>query len=395
MILRTKIIGLLLILAVADISHAQNSFQAILQQIDTNNLALKVYRQQLEADKLASRIGLSPSNPQAEVIYQWGSPVDIGNKTTISITQEFDFPTAYIYRSRLAKGSANSYQHEYSIKRAEVLQNASRIYADIVYYNALVAELQRQYKSAEIIAHSLERKFEVGEQNIIPSTQAKLVMQELSSRLEQIKMERLALRDELTALNGGIPIEVTDSTMLLPELPESFEAWYDKTEQLNPELAYLNNEIENSRLRLSLTKSESLPTFTLGYASEKVVGERFQGVVAGLSIPLWEKSNTIKHAKANQRYVQLAKDEYTFTYRQQAQRLYNKATSLNKLILELEQTIKQYDITSKLKLALEKGEISVVEYYSELNSYNAIRERLLEVQHEYLLTYIELNRFVY
>jgi len=395
MIAKIRMVIVLIALSCIGFVNAQTTYEKVLQQVDSNNLTLKALRQKLEAERIATKIGLTPSNPQAEVIYQWGSPVDIGNKTTISITQQFDFPTAYVYRAKLAKSLANTVEYEFRGKRTEVLQKTGQLYADLVYHNALIAELQRQQKSALIIAQSLKQKYEAGEISIIPYTQAELIHQELNSRISQAKLSQKNLSDELIALNGSIPLVIADTIILIPDLPDSFDTWYSQNESRNPELAYLKTEMENSRIKLKLAKAQSLPTFNTGYASEKVVGEHFQGVVVGMSVPLWEKSNTVKYAKANERYIQLLTDDYLFAFRQSSERLYNRAKTLRELALQLSNNINRLDIVSKLNLALEKGEISIVEYYAELNNFNSIKERLLDVQHEYLKAYIELNRFSY
>ncbi len=117
--------------------------EELLLQVDTNNLIQKAYRQKLNADGLAARMGLTLVNPEFEVIYQWGNPVYIGNKTTISLTQEFDFPVAYIYRSKLAKGQNQLLELDFRINRAKILNQAHQLYVDLVYSNALIAELKK------------------------------------------------------------------------------------------------------------------------------------------------------------------------------------------------------------------------------------------------------------
>jgi len=393
MVIKIRTAFLLVLLACTGKVNAQIGFERILQEIDTNNLTLKALRQKLESERIAARIGLYPSNPQAEVIYQWGNPVDIGNRTTIGITQQFDFPTAYIYKAKLAKGMSTALEHEFRAKRAEILNNASLLCAELVYHNALVMELQRQQESAMVIANSLKQKYDAGVAGILPYTQAELVYQELNSRISQAILQRKILSDELTALNGSVQVHISDTAILLPELPPNFETYFSAIELQNPELAYLKSEVENSHTKLQLVKSEKLPSFTVGYASEKLVGERFQGIVVGMSIPLWEKINTISHARANERFVQLLTHEYLINYRLGSERLFNKAVALRELIDQLTESIDRLNIVDKLNLALDKGEISIIDYYTELNNYNSIKERLLEVQYEYLKTYIELHRF--
>lgn len=393
---KNKMLCLLLTLTFVSLVNAQNSsLQNFLQQVDTNNLTLKALRQKLQAEKIASRIGLTPPNPEAEIIYQWGSPVDIGNKTTISITQSFDFPTAFLYRGKIATYRSSLLEYDFRTRRTEILSNALKLYVDYVYHVALVNELTRQFRSAQVIANALRRKMEVGEIGIIPLTQAELKLQEVFTSLKLAESSLKSIYSDLNSINGGIPASITDSVMVLSMLPETFESWIATAEQQNPEIQFLNAQVALGELQVKLSRSESLPSFHAGYASEKVAGEQFQGVVAGIKIPLWEKANTVRYAKANAKQLQLAAEDYLLSFRLRSKSLYDRARSLSDNINQLSSTLDKLDIEAKLTLALEKGEISVVDYYTELSGIYGLRLKLLELQNEYLKTFIELNRYSY
>lgn len=41
-----------------------------------------------------------------------------------------------------------------------------------------------------------------------------------------------------------------------------------------------------------------LPKFSAGYSLERTLGQKYQGISVGISIPLWENKNRVKQAKA-------------------------------------------------------------------------------------------------
>ena len=77
-----------------------------------------------------------------------------------------------------------------------------------------------------------------------------------------------------------------------------FDDWFLKAEQRNPILASIKQTVEISKKQLSINKAQNLPELSVGYISEKVVGQRYQGITTGVSIPLWANKNKVKQAKA-------------------------------------------------------------------------------------------------
>jgi len=241
----------------------------------------------------------------------------------------------------------------------------------------------------------LEQKYLIGEIGIILYTQAQLAYEDVSARLLEVMAERDNLAQELFSLNGGKEVNISDSIIVLPTLTSTFDEWYSNAVNRNPEIGLLNSNVEQSQLQVKLTRFENFPSFNAGYASEKLVGEHFQGVVAEISIPLWGKRNTIKHAKVLTLYAMANAVDYYLRFKLNSYALFEMLQKLYKLSEQFSNTIEQHDILDKLNLALEKGEISVVDYYTELASFYSIRERLLNIQHNYLKTYLQLNWFDY
>ena len=85
-------------------AQAQSSFDNVLKEIEMNNTTLKAYREKANADKIGNKTGINMANPEVEFGYLWGSPSGEGNRVDLNVTQSFDFPTAYRYKTQLSDG---------------------------------------------------------------------------------------------------------------------------------------------------------------------------------------------------------------------------------------------------------------------------------------------------
>ena len=145
-----KLLIIGVILFVCGTVSAQD-FTVVLQQIEQNNTSLKALREQVDADKMASRTSLAPADPEVEVNYLWGNAVAEGNRFDLNAMQQFDFPTAYYYRKKIAEGRCSEAEWQYAIGRRRVLQQAELccvewvyrnddedFYVDLVFYNSIL-----------------------------------------------------------------------------------------------------------------------------------------------------------------------------------------------------------------------------------------------------------------
>ncbi len=373
--------------------YSQGNIENVLSEIEKNNTRLSALRKSAEAEKLRNKTGIYLQNPEFEFNYLWGNPV-IGNRTDVVITQSFDFPTAYKYKSQISDIRNEQVELEYQKQLRVVLLQARLVCIDLVYKNALKVELSKRLAHAQSIADSYKSKYEIGETNILEYNKAQLNLLNLSIELESIEIERTALLSELTALNGGTFIDFTDDVSQAQVIPADFEQWYVVAEQNNPVLNWLRQEIELSQKQEKFTKAMSLPKFQAGYMSERIVGEIFQGVTLGMSIPLWENKNSVKHAKANAVAFESIADDNKVQFYNQLKALHTKAISLQNSTNDYRKNLLLYDNSDLYKKALDKGEITMIEYILELSIYYKSLNKLLELEREQNKTLAELNQYM-
>jgi hypothetical protein len=127
--------------------------------------------------------------------------------------------------------------------------------------------------------------------------------------------------------------------------------------------------------------------------SEKVIGQQYQGIVVGITVPLWEDKNTVKYAKAKAIAARSVEADTKARYYNELKRLHLKAINLQKSLDDYKKNLSIIDSSDLLKKSFITGEISLSDYYYELSVYYESADRLLELERDLNLTLVELNRF--
>jgi outer membrane protein TolC len=386
-----KLINSIIFLFVTLGATAQNEYNAVLQQIETNSTTLSALRKQTEAQQLGNRTGIYPANPEVEFNYLWGNPAIIGNRTDISVKQTFDFPTAYAHRGKIAGLQNENAELSYKVERLNLLLSAKRICIELIYNNALAKEYAARLQNATRIAEAYQSKLNAGETNALENNKAQLNLATVKNEVAQIETERAALLAELKTLNGGKEIDFPNDVYSTHILPANFEEWYAQAETKSPVLQYVSGQIEIERQQVKLNRAMWLPKFSAGYMSEKVVGQHFQGITAGISIPLWENINSVKQAKAQTQAAEYVLEDTKTQFFNRLQIFHNKAAALQQNAQTARQSLSTYGNEPLLKKALDAGEISLLNYLLEIEFYYNMINKVLEAERDFELTVAELE----
>ncbi len=387
--MRTIIITMLVLFAGITL-NAQNNINPVLSSIEENNTTLKALREQVEADKLQNKTGIFLDDPEVGFNYLWGNPSNTGNRTDFSVSQTFDIPTITGMKSRLANGRNNLVEWQYKADRMNILLEAKQYCIELIYYNSLLKELYLRLEHAETIAKGYKDRMDRGDVSILEYNKVNLNLSTIQGEISRMEVERDALLAQLKRLNGGIDVVFNDADYGSRELPLNFNDWYVQAEDKNPVLAYVRNEIEVSQKQVSLSKAMNLPKFTAGYMSEKVVGQRYQGVSLGISIPLWSNKNQVKQAKASVAAAQSREADTKQQFFSQLQIQYSKAMGLKTTADKYRKSLANVNNTILLKKALDAGEISLLDYMVEMGLYYDNVNQTLAAERDYQLAFAEL-----
>ncbi|MBQ7550626.1 MAG: TolC family protein [Bacteroidales bacterium] len=378
-------------------AFSQNeSLSRLWAEIEKNNLTLAALRQESEAVKMEARIGLTPENPEVEFAYLWGNSAAGANRLDFSVTQSFDFPSAYAYRNKIAKLQNQQADNYYRQQRQNILIEAGNIYYNIVYQNIRINDMRKCLHLLNEISQAYKEKLDAGLITIFELNKVKLT--ELN--LKQNYQHAIATRDQqltvLKQLNGGNDFIVQDSVFQTFSLKTDFDSWLSSAEKTDPTLTLFATEMEISQQQLKLEKSLWAPQFSVGYMREQVfANETFQGIKAGVSLPLWHNAHTLKQTQLKKSALQMkiADEKSQLYYRLQAQ--YNTITRLLAQIDEYEKLLKEINSYELLQIALQKGEISLTDYLMEYSVYHDSHEQLFELYRDLYQQYVDLQIHIY
>lgn len=372
-------------------ASAQTSTEAILRQIEENNPQLKASAAEVDAEKLDNRSDALLENPEFEFNYLWGAD-GIGNRRDFRVTQAFDVATLTGMKSRQVAGQNELAVLKYKSERLNVLLEAKQACINLIYYNALKAELDTHLKQAQTLVTSFEKRLKAGGANVLDLNKAKVHLTTVRGQISQVEVECQALLAELKNLNGGIDIVFDDSVYgLSDDLPADFDTWYESASQKNPVLQYVRQEVNVSKKQLSIDKTAWVPELTVGYMSELTTADKFRGVTVGVNIPLWSNSNKVKQSRAKIAAAEsrkvAAEQQFYFDLLSQ----YNRAASLKANSELMRSSLSETDSREYLLAAQSKGEISMIEYLVETDQYYEALEQTLSAERDYHLALAQLN----
>lgn len=382
-----------ILLSVLTISaQAQVSFDNVLKEIEINNTTLKAYREKANADKIGNKTGINMANPEVEFGYLWGSPSGEGNRVDLNVTQSFDFPTAYRYKTQLSDGKNQQVDMIYDQQKVEILQQARLICVELVYQRKMNKILSDRLKQARELSDAYQKSFDQGNIDVLERNKTKLNLLNAEKALQINEVDLNLSKSELQRLNGGLDVEefnrYSDFTF-----PLNFIEWFAIVKANNPSLRVAEQDVELSRKQEQLTRALNLPKITAGYASERVSGTTFQGVSVGVSIPLWEGKNTVKHQKAQTVALQMQHEDSELQFRNTLKNQYDKAKKLSLLLKEYEDALSVTSSQDLLKMALDKGQLSLINYLLELSVYYETVDKYLETERDYQLAVAELQQW--
>lgn len=374
-------------------SIAQQAIDSILTAIEINNKTLQAVKKAGKAQSLQNSTGLTLENPQVNYDYMIGRPVSAGNQTDIVVSQSFDFPSVYSNKKGLSTEKNKMSDLNFQFERQQILFDAKSICIDQIYRNKSHSQFLSRKKSLEQLVAGYQRKMEKGDATIIEVNKAELQLIDLNKEMEMNLSIIRQNNAKLSALNGGITIELKDTIYPVFQINPSFDGYYNEVAHKDPLLQMAEQQNAIALKQIDLSKSMTLPKFELGYHYQGILGQQFNGIHVAMTIPLWEHKNSIKAAQANSDNIEFEKQAYETDRFYELKNTYEKYQTLSNTLVQYQNIFSTISNTDLLLKSLNFGEISTIEYFMELSYYYANYDKYLQVERELNLIIAELLRF--
>lgn len=358
---------------------------ALIKQVLDNNQGLKNSELSMKGDILSQRTENNLADPEAEVeFYPAG-------ETEVTVSETFEWPTAYITRSKAIKKRISALEYLYEAKKVEVARDAMLLYVEIVNINRQIARKQQLLGVSDSILSKISATDLRSDFTVLDRTRLRLSAFDAKAEIGQLRVKRTVLCEELTRLNGGkaltgVDLQSTDFAATLLPIDDYLTA-YDNSADVKASLA----RAEALNYDVKTAVAGNLPNIKLGY---KFMSEGFHGGVVGISIPIFANRGKVKAAKA-QLAAQSAATDYAQHYGRSTVRIqYANVADLASQIDEYKKIINADEVVSYLNTSLAKHSITMVDYLAEYQYLISALSKLDDMRYDYDTKYVELSKYL-
>ncbi len=373
---------------------AQNQIVDVLAAIESNSSELKASAQVALGQKAAASAQNTLADPNLGFSHLWGTESAQDRKYEISVSQSFDFPSLYLNRNRLKGMKHTLYDTQLASQRQQILLQAKELCLQVVYLNRHIELAKKRQAAADQLATLYRSRLESGDANIIDVNKIEIEQLNVATAYTRLVNERNACLARLQVMNGGEPITGIEGLTEYPveELPASFEDWKAQALQSAPELQLFQQSNQIAEQEISLSKGGWLPRFELGYRHAYELGDRFNGLSIGVSIPIFANRKQVKIARAQAVAETFVADYQTLQASEVLQTAYQEALSL-KANLDRYTSLTSRNQFQLLQKALTAGQISMVEYLVDATQLYEAFENQLSLEYEYRLRLARLYKY--
>ena len=368
------------------------SIDQVLQSIEQNNKELQSALQLNKAQKMENRTANNLPDPTVSYSSFYKNGAGPGHGTEFVASQGFDFPTQYITRNRQADLANRALDSQQLAARRDILLKAKILCLDLILLNQEKALMDIRKQNADELEALYAKRLEAGDANILEVNKIKMERMNVQTEVAQNHASHRSAIQSLLAMNGNLPLEFADTKY--PEVKEilDFNTLRDEVMASDLDLQALSFATKAAEKQVSVNKQDWLPKLQAGFRRNTDSEMSMNGFVVGGSIPLFSNRKKVQIAKAQALSAQLMQEDAKLQVENNLMALFNEMQQLKQAMSAYDAPL-MYRSLDLLKQALKEGQISLIEYFVEVESvYKNLQARMqLENQYQKVMASIYKN----
>lgn len=377
-------------LSVAAVAGAAEPSQARLNEVIEHILSVDPVIgsrvQSAEAEESSLQAENTLASPELEFEHLWGGE---HNRWSASVSQEIEWPGLYGGRSRrvqLQRSMSAALLDIYTFDRALTLK---LLYIDLV--NAarrcqLYSEIAANIDS---IASATQASFDMGEATILDLRKSQIAV--VNAHADY----RTAQADYQNVVAGIAGFGVaTDELASLPHDTYPLQPLTDPQADFDAAWSrYLQAGADVAANDVKLAKLSSLPSFSVGYVHAYEDATHFNGLTVAITLPSFSRKKRIEAAQHQLNSVLSDNQAAMISARAECNSQYVVATGLKASLAEYAGLIDDNSYLALLKDTFDSGEMTVVDYITEINLFRQSRLTYIDLEYRYNLALTRSNRY--
>ena len=370
------------VLAFISYSAGAQDMESVLESVERNNVQLQSLRAANDAAKLETKMQNNLGDPSIEYSPFWAKGTDGISSSELVVSYGFDFPTQYVSRSRSGKLQRCALDEQYLVERRNVLLQAKKLCLDVVFLTRKRELLSDRLGNADELLSVFSRRFSEGDASAIELNKIRMEKMDVAAALVQVETDLQTAMASLRTMNGGLPVQF-DAMEYPRTMPVTdFETFRDTLMAAELELKASEADVRAAEQEIRVNRQNWLPQLQVGYRRNTALSEASNGFIVGASFPLF--SNRYKSRIANARHTA---SQYRFN-QVQIETEARIRTEYDEM-MRLQEALGIYDVAlmeetlEMLGKAVEAGQLSVIEYYTEADSIYSKLLSLSEMENTY------------
>ncbi len=378
--------------------------KAVQMALDSN-LAIRSSQYNLDAQKVLK--GASWDIPKTSLDGQYGQFNSFTKDNSYTISQSIAFPTVYINQNKLATENVKSGEFQLKTSQLEIASQVKQAYWQLVFLLSKERLLAYQDSLYSGFNRAATIRAKTGETNNLEMVTARSQSMVAKNQLRQIKTDIAVITRKLqTLLNTDSKLRSADTILRRAEF---FPVEESAALTQNPSMGYMKQQVVISDYEKRVERSKMMPEFNIGYFSQTIQGvqevngnprsfgkrDRFTGVQAGISIPLWFVPYTSR-TKAASMKTQAAKTDSEYYAKSLSEEYRSLLDEFNKYNNSLEfyekQALPEAELIIKYaSKSYESGSMDYLDYIQNLNRALDIKQNYLDVLNQYNQTIVSID----
>jgi cobalt-zinc-cadmium resistance protein CzcA len=230
----------------------------------------------------------------------------------------------------------------------------------------------------------------------------------------EIKNQLYQVTSDMAISTRKLMVLLNSKVAVVPSVSEGYSVEFTLNPDsisviLNPYLSYIKQQVEVSRIENKLERSQMLPDLNVGYFSQTMIGpqevngvlknfgrgDRFTGIQAGISVPLWitPYASRAKAAKISENIARTNAENYARSLTGNFQSLLDEYKKYTSSVGYYEkQAVPEADlIIDQAVRSFKAGALDYLDYVLTLNRALMIRQNYLDALNSYNQTIISIE----
>lgn len=385
------------------------------QQSEFNQIALKIAQANrspqaaewsVAGEQASIKSEVAPEDPEVNFAYIWPHDADVLDRWELEITQ-----TLPDFRRRRSAGKVVSALEMQKLYQVQALEAENRYNAEIK-----LIELIGANKDCELM-HSIHENFDSlsvvyrkawnrGEVTILDLNKIKIEHARADAANLEAEGRYLALVQEIIALSNGTV--TADQLLALSDYPlylhESELTGLNRDMNQNetllhrlahsPQFLMMESKLNAARAKVDFASKSRFPQFSLGYKHTYEDGMHFNDLLVGMTLPIWSRKQKKLSAQGEMFALQSENNQAIAEMVAGIKSDIIKAAALKHQLDALGPIVEQTDNVRLLRMALDGGEISLLDYLQEIGYFSEAIREYNAARLDYTLTVASLARYL-